>query len=241
MADIILVHGAWHGPWCWDQVAGALRGRGHEVEAITLPGHDRPGTSARIWNRVPQYLAEIDRAVVARAEPPLLVGHSMGGYLTQRYLENHQAAAGVLVASAPHRGALAANLRVLRRMPAATLASMALLDYHRLVDTRSKVHELFFSADTPGEIIDDTARRLQSESALAVLTLLVRLPRPRKVTTPIHVISAEFDTIFPVAEQRRLAAAYGAEQTIIEGGHDLMLDTTWPQLADTLDRIASSS
>ena len=238
MADIVLVHGAWHGPWCWDQVAGSLRERGHTVEAVTLPGHDQPGTTTRIWNRISEYLAEVDRAVRTCAAPPLLVGHSMGGYLTQRYLEEHTAAGGVLVASASHRGALPANLRILRRIPGATLSAMALFDYHRLVATRDRVHELFFSPDTPAAVIDDTAERLQSESALAIMTMLVRPPRPKKVTTPIHVISAEGDTIFPVAEQRSLAQAYGAEQTVIAGGHDLMLDTTWPQLADAIDRLA---
>lgn len=238
MAEIVLVHGAWHGPWCWDQVAGSLRERGHNVHAITLPGHDQPGTSTRIWHRISAYLAEVDRAVTACPEPPLLVGHSMGGYLTQRYLEDHEAAAGVLVASASHRGALPANLRILRRLPRTTLSSMARFDYHRLVSTRERVHELFFSPDTPAAVIDDTAARMQSESALAIMTMLVRPPRFRKVTTPIHVISAEGDTIFPVAEQRSLARAYGAVPTVLPGGHDLMLDTTWPQLADAIDRLA---
>ncbi|MEJ8571986.1 alpha/beta fold hydrolase [Microbaculum marinum] len=38
MSQIVLVHGAWHGGWCWNQVAGRLRALGHDVHAPTLTG-----------------------------------------------------------------------------------------------------------------------------------------------------------------------------------------------------------
>ena len=39
MAHFILVHGAWHGAWCWYKVVPLLRAAGHRVDAINLPGH----------------------------------------------------------------------------------------------------------------------------------------------------------------------------------------------------------
>jgi pimeloyl-ACP methyl ester carboxylesterase len=38
MTDFVLVHGAWHGGWCWRDVAPILRGAGHRVHAVTLTG-----------------------------------------------------------------------------------------------------------------------------------------------------------------------------------------------------------
>ena len=38
MADFVLVHGAWHGGWCWRDVAPILRSAGHRVHAVTLTG-----------------------------------------------------------------------------------------------------------------------------------------------------------------------------------------------------------
>jgi len=35
-----LVHGGWHGPWCWDRLTGPLRERGHEVVVPDLPSED---------------------------------------------------------------------------------------------------------------------------------------------------------------------------------------------------------
>ena len=38
MANFLLVHGAWHGGWCWRDVVPALTGAGHRVHAVTLTG-----------------------------------------------------------------------------------------------------------------------------------------------------------------------------------------------------------
>ena len=38
MANFVLVHGAWHGGWCWSKVAAILRGRGHTVFTPTQTG-----------------------------------------------------------------------------------------------------------------------------------------------------------------------------------------------------------
>ncbi len=38
MANFVLIHGAWHGGWCWKNVAGSLRAAGHDVFTPTLTG-----------------------------------------------------------------------------------------------------------------------------------------------------------------------------------------------------------
>ncbi len=38
MANFVLVHGAWHGGWCWQRVAATLQQQGHRVHAVTLTG-----------------------------------------------------------------------------------------------------------------------------------------------------------------------------------------------------------
>jgi pimeloyl-ACP methyl ester carboxylesterase len=76
----ILVHGAWHGAWCWYKVLPRLRALGHRAEAIDLPGHGADRTPA---SRVgfEDYVARVGAALDARVDPApaILVGHSMGG------------------------------------------------------------------------------------------------------------------------------------------------------------------
>jgi len=239
MAEIVLVHGAWHGPWCWDNVTADLRERGHTVRPVALPGHETRGRRDRIWNTIGSYVDAVERTAAACEEPPVLVGHSMGGYVVQRYLEQHEASAGVLVASAPRRGALAANLRLIRRHPLMVLRATFTADYYVAVQTPELVRELFFRPDTPQDYIDDLVPKLQNESAVAIVTMLVRPPRPSQVLTPVHVVAAAADAVFTIEEQEDLAEAYGTEAIVHPGGHDLMLDTTWRRLSDTLDRIAA--
>lgn len=66
MATFVLVHGAWHGAWCWRGVAGGLEARGHRVETPHLPC-DEPGLSV-----------EDCAAFVGSRPEAIVVGHSLG-------------------------------------------------------------------------------------------------------------------------------------------------------------------
>ncbi len=72
----VLVHGAWHGAWCWEVLASRLRARGHEVAAPDLPAQgDHPAEARDVTHEdvVDSIVAELD-------SESILVGHSLGGY-----------------------------------------------------------------------------------------------------------------------------------------------------------------
>ncbi|MDT0234841.1 alpha/beta fold hydrolase [Curtobacterium sp. BRB10] len=74
----VLVHGGFHGAWCWDRVIPELARLGHEAVAIDVPGH---GERA---DEVPTLASRLD-AVVSVLEPgDVLVGHSGGGHEVTR-------------------------------------------------------------------------------------------------------------------------------------------------------------
>ena len=74
----ILIHGAYHGGWCWEPFVDALRTRNVEAIAPDLPGHGRdPGWLAD--QTMENYLARIVAEIDAQQAPVILVGHSMGG------------------------------------------------------------------------------------------------------------------------------------------------------------------
>jgi pimeloyl-ACP methyl ester carboxylesterase len=76
MTHIVLVHGAWHGAWCWYRTLPALAAAGFTPHAIDLPGHG-------LRNGDTQSLAAYAEAVAAKLrelpEQAVVVGHSMGG------------------------------------------------------------------------------------------------------------------------------------------------------------------
>lgn len=149
MADILLVHGTWHGPWCWADFAQRLTERGHGVRAVQLRGHDRP--SGRIWHRVRHYVEDVHRAVRAFPAPPVLVGHSLGGLVVQNYLERNDAPGAVLMASVPSGGTIGAVASQVGQHPMALLKTNLLLRLKPLVGTSKLARELFFTPDTAGD------------------------------------------------------------------------------------------
>ena len=78
VATLILVHGAWHGAWCWDKLVPVLEARGHKVLTLDLPGHELPG-GAPATTTLEDYGRAVAALANAQSEQVILVGHSMGG------------------------------------------------------------------------------------------------------------------------------------------------------------------
>lgn len=78
MSQFLLVHGGFHGAWCWRKTVAELEKRGHRAKAIDLPGQgedETPLTKVTLGTMV-------DKIVVEMAGLPgqvVLVGHSLGG------------------------------------------------------------------------------------------------------------------------------------------------------------------
>jgi pimeloyl-ACP methyl ester carboxylesterase len=241
VTGILLVHGAWNGPWSWDQFAAHLVERGHDVRAAQLRGHDQaPG---RIWHRVHHYVEDVRRAAAEFPEPPVVVGHSMGGLVVQRYLEQNPARSAVLMATVPIRGTLPAVARLAARYPIPTLRVNLLWSLRPFIATRALVRGLHFTAETPSEVVERFGARLQDESYFAFIDTMFVRARPPRVRVPVLVLGAELDGVFTPAEMHRTARAYGAaEAEIFSGiGHAMMLDQGWRRVADRVAAWAESS
>ncbi|GAB3643592.1 alpha/beta fold hydrolase [Spirosoma arcticum] len=74
----ILIHGGWHGAWCWKKVVPLLEAKGNRVLAIDLPGHcdDKTPTASVTLN---DYVQKIVSVANVQTGPVILVGHSMAG------------------------------------------------------------------------------------------------------------------------------------------------------------------
>lgn len=94
--SIVLIHAVRSSRTMWKGQVRRLRERGYEVIAPDLPGHGlRRGETFTLESA----LATLDEAVEACAEPPLLVGLSLGGYLTLHWAGTHPGRlAGVVAA-----------------------------------------------------------------------------------------------------------------------------------------------
>lgn len=78
MSTFVLIHGAWHGAWCWRSLIPELEALGHQAVAPDLPGlGDDPRPPRGIT--LDDYVERIVRTLDAQEGKVFLVGHSMGG------------------------------------------------------------------------------------------------------------------------------------------------------------------
>jgi pimeloyl-ACP methyl ester carboxylesterase len=118
---IVLVHGLWMTPLSWEHWVERFSERGHQVHAPAWPGMDRDVSSLRADTTSYAHLGVTEIAdhyeslIRGLERPPIIMGHSFGGLVTQILLDRGLGAAGVAVDPAPPKGVLVippASLRV---------------------------------------------------------------------------------------------------------------------------------
>jgi pimeloyl-ACP methyl ester carboxylesterase len=223
--------------WCWDEhFLPYFADRGYRAVALSLRGHGGSATPKPLRAlSFTDYIEDIASVAAGLPAAPVVVGHSMGGVVVQKYLESHAAAAGVLMASVPPQGYLGSGLRWARRHPwhfAKLTVTGRSLPY---VSTPELARERFFSPSTPEELVRGYAARLQEESSRSGLDGMVRLPRPGRVRAPLLVLGAGEDGAVTEAEVRATARAYRTEPVIFAGmGHNMMLEPGWEAAAERI-------
>ncbi|MFH1981865.1 MAG: alpha/beta fold hydrolase [Pseudomonadota bacterium] len=234
---VLFVHGAWHGAWCWEEYfLPYFAGRGYAAHALSLRGHGSSERPARLFTtRIDDYVSDVDQVFAQLSAAPVLVGHSMGGLVVQKYLEKNDAPAAVLLASVPVGGALGTTLRIAGRHPLAFIKANLLLSLYPIIGSPALTREAFFSSDISPEKLEGYFHHMQDESYFAFLDMLFSLPKPYNVNTDVLVLGAAGDTIFTPDEVVATAEAYGTTAEIFPGmAHDMMLEGHWQKVADRI-------
>jgi pimeloyl-ACP methyl ester carboxylesterase len=81
MKRFVLIHGAWHGGWCWEGVSRILEKAGHTAESPTMPGHSPGDDRSKVTFNA--YVEKIIEVLKKQPRPVILVGHSSAGFLLQ--------------------------------------------------------------------------------------------------------------------------------------------------------------
>ncbi len=241
---LLFVHGAWHGAWCWDvHFMPYFVQQGYRCYAVSLRGHGGSDGRARIrWHSIADYVDDVAQTAEAirleTGQRPVIIGHSMGGFVAQKFLERHAAPGVALLASVPVRGFLLPMLRQSERYPVMALRVILRLNSYEMIRTPSLAQRAFFSPSIPRAQIHTYHAQMQPESLRVVWDVsLLDLPRPQRIThrPPMLVLAAGNDALFTVDEQRATARAYNAKLVVIDNmAHDVMLENNWQDAAVAL-------
>lgn len=116
MRPIVFIHGMFMNPKSWDGWIRFFEQRGHSCSAPAWPFHE--GEPATLRNNIPTELGKLtlgevtdvfEKHIRTLPEQPILIGHSMGGLITQLLVARDCAAAGVCIDSAAPNGMLVAK------------------------------------------------------------------------------------------------------------------------------------
>jgi pimeloyl-ACP methyl ester carboxylesterase len=243
---LLFVHGGEHAAWCWDEhFLDFFAAKGYRAVAVSLRGH---GTSSNSKPpracSIADYVQDVGSVVDDLPPAPVMIGHSLGGFVVQKYLESHAAPAAVLVASAPPQGAAGALLRnagvLLRKTtqhPWLTAKAVMTGRSSPGFNELERVRSMFFSAHTPESSVVRYAERLQKEQGGRVVLDMVflNLPKPRSVSTPVLVLGAQCDRSVTPREAHATARAYRTRAEIFPNmGHDMMLEPGWSAVAQRI-------
>lgn len=210
MSTFLLVHGSWHGAWCWERLAPLLEAAGHPAVAVDLPGH---GADTTRFFRIGlgAYARRIHDVSGRLPEPPVLVGHSMGG-----------AAITCAASRAPERYRALVYLCAFVPLPGDSVVALAREDVGSQVPESIRrrplsVHirpgaaEPLFYGCCSAEDATRAAARLRPDPALP---LFQRLARGQRLTTPRFYVACERDRALTVGCQRAMASRAAIEQVV---------------------------
>ena len=240
MSTYLLIHGAWHGGWCWRKVVPLLEVKGHRVLAPDLPGHGADKTAAATVT-LAHYADRICEIVSGQTEPVIVAGHSMGGIAITQAAENcpkNIRALVYLCAFLPRAGD--------------SLMTWASQDQESLVNPTTTIprddgtiafkpehsREAFY-----GDCTDEDAAfarsRLVAQSAAPFGTRVETTPE-RWGRIPRYYIECERDRAITLKLQREMQKHSPCRQTFsIDTDHSPFLSAP-KQLADILLRIGSA-
>ncbi len=237
---ILFVHGMWHGAWCWEPYfLPYFKKLGYSASALSLSNHgNSPKKKPFNLLRISDYVQDLNDIVEILGTPPILVGHSMGGFIVQKYLEHNQVPGAVLMASVPPFGVLGGTLSTLKNLPLTFLKANLTLNLKLIVNSAEKYKKVLGSKDFDESRIEAYLKKIDTESYLAYLDMLgLNLVKSDKIDTPLLVLGARDDQAISVNSVMKTAAVYDTDYKIYDNmGHMMMLESHYKMVADDIDR-----
>jgi len=248
---IVLIHGLWMTALSWEHWAARYTDRGFNVVANSWPGLDgdiealRRDPSAVEHLGVGEIAAHYAGIIRDLPRPPIIMGHSFGGLITQLLLDQGLGAAGIAIDSAPVRGILALPLSTLRSgFP--VLKNPA--NNHKAVSlTPEEFHYAFTNTLTEAESAAVYARyavpgpgRVLFQAALANFNphAATRVDFENDTRAPLLIIAGGVDHVSPPVVNESTAKLQGKSDAITAykefpgRSHYILGQAGWEEVAD---------
>ena len=241
LPPLLFVHGGYSNSLYWNvHFIPFFQAQGFDCYALDLSGHGASGGKKHLDDlSLNDYVDDLIFAISNFHAKPLLIGHSMGCVVIQRYLYSHPSAAcaAIFIAPVPPSGTGMSALRLLINTPNfITELANATNGEPPNERTLAVMAKTYFSPKTSRETILNTIHMIQPESTRAVTEMVALPPLPlfgrKPKNLPVLFMGGSEDQVFPSSLLLITAVNWSGQTAIIKGaGHMLMLDPQWQDAA----------
>jgi pimeloyl-ACP methyl ester carboxylesterase len=247
-----MIHGMMAGPWCWDNYKKYFERKGYNCITPALRFHDlnpndipdpQLGTTSLL-----DYAADLEEQIKEFEEPPILMGHSMGGLLAQILASRGSAKALILLNPAPPSGINTLTYTVLRSFSGAMMNWGFWRKPFRFSFNKAVYSTMHLM---PFEDQKRVYNKLVYESGYVACQIgfwfLDRTNASRvdygKVNCPVLVISGNKDRITPASVVKKVAYNYksASYKQFDNHAHWVLIESGWQVIADYIENWLKSN
>lgn len=239
---IVMIHGMWGGAWCWDNYKSFFENKGYRCLTPILRYHDQspqdPPNPLLGTVSLLDYAQDVEKIIRELNVKPIIMGHSMGGLISQILASRGLAKGLVLLTSAPPHGIMALKPSVIKafwsimttwgfwrlpiRMPfePAVESMMHLLSEKEQRETYDKfVYESGRAAFEIGFWLLDKRNAAKVDE--------------QKITCPVLVVTGEEDRITPASVGWQISKKYGADyKEFPRHAHYVISEPMWEEISE---------
>lgn len=240
--NLLFVHGICVGAWVWERhFLSYFSQHGYRSHALSLRGHGKsPSTVPVRFNHLLEYVDDVRQAVASLEGPTVLIGHSFGGGVVQKYFQmGGRGDAMVLMASVPPYGLGLASWRTMVMNPLLWVKLATIMTWGVATMDPGVIRKMVFSSAVPEHVFMDFLSRVGEPPIVASMELLgwpplAPLPGVGE-KLKIMVLGAEDDMFVPETDVRWTGKYYGVEPVVLKNtAHAMMLEPQWQDAADHL-------
>ena len=243
---IVFIHGMFMTPLCWEQWLKRYQARGYNCLAPAWPGRDKPIEIQRNNHPDPELgrlklqdvVESLTGVIKDLGEKPAIIGHSMGGLVTQLLLQRDLAVAGVAIDPAPPRGVftmafsfLKANFPVIN--PLVPVSQPVIMSFEQFQYAFVNTLPLDQQRAAYDRYVVPESRGVPTQSLTSVGKVDFKKPHP-----PLLIIAGEKDHIVPASLNKTNYTKYKASasqtdfQEFMGRDHFGIGEKGWEELAD---------
>lgn len=238
---IVLLHGVCFGAWYWqNNFQPWFTQHGYDVIAVSYRNHGKSECKGSLrWRTINEYIEDVHSVVSTIEGDVYLIGHSMGGFIVQHYLQKHPSSnikKAILLCSVPASGISGATWQVMKAYPLSFLKALVTMSFVPVFNTYTKAKRLMFANNFPDAQLQPIVARMQDESFRAYLDMmLLNLPSTKPTGVPLLMIGGVDDFLVRPSALKKNAQQLNTELILMKGAHCINMEEGWKRVAERID------